>query len=133
MTLRAPFIMNSEFDEFLFAPIREETNGMPTSVISALARLNIDPWQEAARLSELPKEGAVAALCQLIGRLPGDRRERSETQEITTRLIRLLPLRDPAVRGGNKKISGREKKNNSHVALCFVFLFLAAAAIYAMI
>lgn len=125
--------MNPEFDQFLFAPISEETNGMSTSVISALARLNIDPWQEAARLSELPKEGAAAALCQLIDRLPGDRREQSDTQKITTRLIGLLPLRDPTVRGGREKTGGRKKENNSHVALYLVFAGLAAAAIYAMI
>jgi len=125
--------MNPEFDEFLFAPISEDTNGMPTSVISALARLNIDPWQEAARLSDLPKEGAAAALGQLIGRLPGGRREQSDTLKITTRLIGLLPLRDPAVRGGKEKIGGGEKKSNSDVALYLVFLALMAAAIYAMI
>jgi hypothetical protein len=106
---------------------------MPTSVISALARLNIDPWQEAARLSELPKEGAAAALCQLISRLPGDRREQSDTQKITTRLIGLLPLRDPADRGGKEKISGREKVNNYRAALYLVFLGLAATVLYAMI
>ena len=125
--------MNPEFDQFLFAPISENTNGMPTSVISALARLNIDPWQEAARLSELPKEGAAAALCQLISRLPGDRREQSDTQKITTRLIGLLPLRDPADRGGKEKISGREKVNNYRAALYLVFLGLAATVLYAMI
>ncbi|MGH6660854.1 MAG: hypothetical protein ACREB6_04900 [Rhodospirillales bacterium] len=125
--------MNPEFDRFLFAPISEDTNGMPTSVISALARLNIDPWQEAARLSELPKEGAAAALCQLISRLPGDRREQSDTQKITTRLIGLLPLRDPADWGGKEKISGREKVNNYRAAFYLVFLGLAATVLYAMI
>jgi len=125
--------MNPEFDQFLFAPISEDRNGMPTSVISALARLDIDPWQEAARLSELPKEGAAAALCQLIGRLPGDRREQSDTQKITARLIGLLPLRGPADRGGKEKINGREKVNNYHAALYLVFLGLAATVLYAMI
>jgi hypothetical protein len=37
----------SEFGAFLFASIGEESNGMALSVISALARLGIDPWQEA--------------------------------------------------------------------------------------
>ena len=45
--------LGSEFDAFLFAPIGEEKNGMLLSVVSALARLNIDPWQEAANLATL--------------------------------------------------------------------------------
>lgn len=35
---------------------------MLLSVISALARLGIDPWQEAARLTQLPKELATQHL-----------------------------------------------------------------------
>jgi hypothetical protein len=41
----------SDFDAFLFAPVGEERNGMLLSVLSALARLDVDPWQEAARLA----------------------------------------------------------------------------------
>jgi hypothetical protein len=44
--------VGSEFNDFLYAPIGVERNEMPLSVLSALARLNIDPWGEAAELSE---------------------------------------------------------------------------------
>ena len=44
-----------EFDDFLYAAIGSDKDEMPLSVLSALARLNIDPWEEAAELSELPK------------------------------------------------------------------------------
>jgi hypothetical protein len=44
----------SEFDDFLYAAIGADRNESPLSVLSALARLNLDPWQEAAELSELP-------------------------------------------------------------------------------
>jgi hypothetical protein len=44
----------SEFDDFLYAPIVEGGNGMVLSVLSALARVNVDPWDEAARLARLP-------------------------------------------------------------------------------
>jgi len=37
-------LQRSEFDDFLFAPIGDEKNGMLLSVISALARLDLDPW-----------------------------------------------------------------------------------------
>src|SRR5437899_7886457 len=58
------------FDEFLFAVIREETNGTPLSMISALTRLGLEPWQEAARLAALPAAAAAEALATLLGRLP---------------------------------------------------------------
>ena len=46
--------LSSEFNDFLFAPIAEDRHGMPLSVLSALARQNVDPWQEAANLASLP-------------------------------------------------------------------------------
>ncbi len=63
-------LLNSEFGAFLYAPIGEERNGMPLSVVSALTRLDIDPWQEAVRLAGLRREEAVSALAQIIDRLP---------------------------------------------------------------
>ena len=62
-----------EFDDFLYAPIGSDKDEMPLSVLSALARLNIDPWEEAAELSELPKSPAVQRLASLIAQLQGGR------------------------------------------------------------
>jgi hypothetical protein len=53
--------------EFLFAPIGEDRDGMLVSVLSGLARSDVDPWQEAARLAELPEETATQRLASLIG------------------------------------------------------------------
>jgi hypothetical protein len=41
-------VLGSEFDDFLFPPIGEDRNDTPVSVLLALARLDMDPWQEAA-------------------------------------------------------------------------------------
>jgi hypothetical protein len=60
----------SEFDNFLFAPIGEDRNEVPLSVLSALARLDVDPWHEAANLARLPKETATQRLASLIAGLP---------------------------------------------------------------
>jgi hypothetical protein len=38
----------AEFDNFLYASIGADRNGMPLSVLSALARLDLDPWEEAS-------------------------------------------------------------------------------------
>jgi hypothetical protein len=44
---------------------------MPLSVLSALARLGLDPWKEATELSELPSDRATQRFAALIVRLPG--------------------------------------------------------------
>ena len=41
---------------------------MPLSVISALTRLGVDPWEEAARLAALPKALAAEAMASMIAR-----------------------------------------------------------------
>ena len=83
----------SEFNDFLYAPIGAETTGMPLSVLSALARLNVDPWGEAAELSKLPKDTATQRLASLIARLPVGRWAQADCGEIADRLIELLPRR----------------------------------------
>jgi hypothetical protein len=82
-----------EFNDFLYAPIGAQKNDMPLSVLSALTRLNIDPWAEAAELSELPKDTATRRLASLIGRLPGGQEARTDSSAIANRLIKLLPRR----------------------------------------
>lgn len=55
MPLRSEYMLgHSEFNEFLFAVVGEERGGQQLTVLSALARLGLDPWGEAARLSKLP-------------------------------------------------------------------------------
>ena len=54
--------ITSAFDAFLFAPIDDEPGGMPLSVLSALARMNVDPWEEAARLATLSTSDAERTL-----------------------------------------------------------------------
>ena len=96
MTLRPSFLpLQPEFDQFLFATVGDETDGMPLSVVSAFARLGLDPWQEAGRLSSLGRREAVEQLARLIGEFaPAGSRQRDETQKIAGGLIGLLPTRD---------------------------------------
>jgi hypothetical protein len=81
----------SEFNDFLFAPIGEDRNGMLVSVLSGLARSDVDPWQEAARLAELPGETATQRLASLIGALPDRVASYPESRTIAARLVALLP------------------------------------------
>ncbi len=96
-------LLNSEFNDFLFAPIGEERNEMPLSVLSALTRLGIDPWQEAARLTRLPKEPATQSLASMIEALPGGRWAISDSGAIAARLVQLLPSRNHAETSSNAK------------------------------
>lgn len=66
----APFRRRTELDPFLFAPIGEERNGMLLNVLSALARLDVDPWHEAASLMVIPTPDATARLTWLLSSLP---------------------------------------------------------------
>ena len=95
MTPAAPVIFfKPEFADFLYAPVGTDRNEMLLSVLSALARLNVDPWEEAAELSELPKDTATRRLASLIARLPGGQwTTQADSRAIAGRLIELLPRR----------------------------------------
>jgi hypothetical protein len=81
----------SEFEGFLFAPVGDDKNGMLLSVLSALARLDVDPWAEAANLARLPYSSAITRLASLIATLPGRSAAHPDPETIAARLIALLP------------------------------------------
>jgi len=83
--------LGSEFDAFLFAPVGDDCNGMPLSVLSALARADVDPWQEAASLARLPGAMATERLSLLIAALPDEPSALREPESVAARLITLLP------------------------------------------
>jgi hypothetical protein len=82
--------LGNEFDDFLFAPMGEDRNGAPLSVISALARLNIDPWKEAADLARLPLDAAARKLTSLIATLPVGSSALADPGTMAHRLVALL-------------------------------------------
>lgn len=83
----------SRYDDFLFASICEEANGMRLSVLSALARMNVDPWDEATRLAAMPKAVAERTLVSILDLVSGRRWNPSEAEVVAARLVRLLPQR----------------------------------------
>jgi hypothetical protein len=85
--------IGSQFNAFLFASIDEVAAEAPLSVVSVLARLDLDPWQEADELTQLPRETAVQRLAALLTKLPGGDRAHSDSHAIAQRLIALLPGR----------------------------------------
>jgi hypothetical protein len=107
MTLAtAASVLESRFDRFLYAAVREDPDGAPLTVLSVLARLDIDPWKEAARLAQLPGEAAARALAVLISALPTGSATPSDSETIAARLITLLPHRSEQRIGVRRAPSG---------------------------
>jgi hypothetical protein len=95
MALRESFRpLRPDLDNFLFAEVGAEQDGIPLSMVSVLTRLGLDPWDEAGRLSSLSKREAVEQLARLIAELPGIRRPLTEAREIAGGLVDRLPKHD---------------------------------------
>jgi hypothetical protein len=92
MDHRARFLtLNASYEDFLFAPVCEDANGMRLSVISALARTNVDPWEEATRLAAMPKAIAEKTLLSILELVSGRSWKSPEAAAIAAQLVRLLP------------------------------------------
>jgi hypothetical protein len=133
MTLRRPFRpLHSDLDKFLFAMVGDEVDGIPLSVISALARLGLDPREETGRLSSLSNREAVEQLARLIAEVPGSFRPLGEARALADGLVGLLPKHDPG-RTSAPQVQIRPRygapalpKSSQFWVVCFV---LAAAAL----
>ncbi|MEP6549321.1 MAG: hypothetical protein ABJD53_17825 [Gammaproteobacteria bacterium] len=88
-----PQKMPSDYSDFLYASIVEEANGMPLTVLSILARADLDPWQEAAQFTNLPRETAEQVLAEIIARQSSGLPTDTDPRMIAERLVALLPGR----------------------------------------
>jgi hypothetical protein len=84
-------LRRSGLNEFLYAPVGTEANGMTLSVVSLLARLGSDPWLEAGRLAALPQSEATESLAHSIVSMPTSRWSLPSATVIAAGLITLLP------------------------------------------
>jgi hypothetical protein len=112
----------SEFDAFLFAPIDEDRNGMLLSVLSALARLDIDPWLEAAKLAGLPGATATERLASLIASLPDEPSTHRDPGTIAARLIALLPRRARSNIPARESLLGAGAVTIARVVIYIIFI-----------
>ena len=83
--------LTRQFDDFLFARIDEGSNATPLSVLSMLARLDVDPWDEAAKLARLPRAAAARRLVDFIAATPGAPSAYLNAKTVCDRLLNLLP------------------------------------------
>jgi hypothetical protein len=121
--------LRPDLDDFLFAPVGEERDGIPLSVISALTRLGLDPWDEATRLSSLERREAVDQLSSMIAGLPGTPRSSSEAREIAVGLVELLPISSSTREPAELRHSGRRKSATAKTFWLICLLLVAAALV----
>jgi hypothetical protein len=128
----SPFFQDHSFDRFLFADVGEDRNGMFLSVLSALARLDLDPWFEAASLSRLPAPAATQRLTSLLSSLPSAQLKVPPPAAIM-RLVGLLPqaTREPPWPPGEAVVVTKSKISWSVVGLIFVAFVMMFAEQYA--
>jgi hypothetical protein len=90
---------NADFERFVYADVATEPNGMELSVLSALSRQGLDPWQEAQRLAQLPPFAAADGLAQTLRAVPAVRALRLDVKMIAERLVALLPAQGTVTEG----------------------------------
>jgi hypothetical protein len=121
-------LQRSDLNDFLFADVGTEANGMMLRVVSVLARGGSDPWQEAERLAALPAAAAGAALSSLISGMPLSPWSPADAALIADRLIRLLP--SGTKRAGNAvAVAARSRKS---LPVVVALLCLGVAVGYAL-
>jgi hypothetical protein len=80
----------SEFDRFLLTQL-QETDGVPLTVLSMLARQDLEPIEEALRLSQLPYNEAVNSLALKLWKSDSTQWSPSDASILAAQLIALLP------------------------------------------
>ncbi len=122
--------IGSEFDKFLFAPIGEDRNGLQLSVVSLLARMNLDPWQEAGTLAGLSTEAAATRLASSLDTLTDPNLRLTNPRPLVLRLLALLPKRAampvapiPAIEAGTTAHDPRSRLTAIIVIASIIFLF----------
>jgi hypothetical protein len=82
------------YERFLYASICEQNNGTQVTVLSALVRADIDPWEEASRLATMPRAKAEATLSSILHQISDQNWTGPEVEAVSARLVQLLPTRD---------------------------------------
>lgn len=84
---------NPDYDPFLYAFVGKDRAGSAVTVLSALARLELDPWKEAAELASLRRDAAGARLGLLLSRCRDVPALVQDSQSVAQKLAGLLPDR----------------------------------------
>jgi hypothetical protein len=118
-------------DRFLYASVGDDRNGSAVTVVSAFARLGLDPWKEAAELAVLGQEAARVRLGTLLSRFKDVPALGLEHGAVAERLALLLPER---LSHRVSKLVGPKTSKSSRIpivwSLAFLFVILALARVF---
>ncbi|OSQ27674.1 hypothetical protein TH468_20195 [Thalassospira sp. MCCC 1A03138] len=83
--------LDTKYDQFLQMPVGDDSKGTSVTVLSMLARLGLDPWQEASDLAALPRKSAWERLDGLVARFTDVPSVIAGRAEAVSRMIAGLP------------------------------------------
>jgi hypothetical protein len=127
-------LTRSGVNPFLFADVGVEKNGMMLSVLSALSRQDIDPWDEAGRLSDLSYERAIERLAHIITAMPGSLWRDGAATTIAARLVALLPTHSEiATETGLYRSAPRRTRSSNYSDLAYLLTPLVTLALGLML
>ncbi|MQQ07752.1 hypothetical protein GFB49_04740 [Epibacterium sp. SM1979] len=95
----------SDYDAFLYAKVGEDRTGAAVTVLSALARLDLEPWTEARELARLAREDAQIRLTNHLEAITDIPALALASEGRAARLVLLLPKR-ASFRGSNSLEAG---------------------------
>lgn len=118
-------LRDSSLNAFLFSDVGEESNGTGLTILSLLARLGKDPWDEAAAWSREPKDAAIRSLADSISRMPPNQQAFDDAPLTAARLVGLLPTQAASRNAGamSPALTGIPKP--TLLIFVYVSLFLA--------
>lgn len=115
-----------EFERFLYASVGEDRNGSVVTVLSTLARLGLDPWNETAELVTLGRDAARSRLGALLARFRDVPTLKSDHETVARELVQLLPDSPPSRAFKRAASTAAERRPGKSVAvwaaLAIVFL-----------
>lgn len=87
--------LRTDLNDFLFSPIANDQNGMHLTMLSALARSGVDPWDEAASLAALSRESATQKVVEVLAGVPNGPSPGDQTASLAARLVAQLHASPP--------------------------------------
>jgi hypothetical protein len=127
--LAAVSSLGVEFNQFLYAPVGAERNGNRLSVLSALGRCDVDPWEMAAVLACMPRDAAIGKLVALLSTHSDPGAPERSLEATATSLIALLPTSrnesEAKVSGSSLgPVAAQVYFSLAYVTTCLIFIVL---------
>ena len=124
--MRMNATLRADFDEFLHSPIAADADGMPLTLLSVLARQDVDPWEEAASIASLSRESALQKLGSLLAAVPNGPAPGADTETLATHLVALLhrPPQRQAGWPGNPSATTPAPSKGTRRALYYIAVLL---------